>query len=140
MYTVTKTFRYPCGHRLFKNESLCKNLHGHNLKILVTVSSDRLNEKDMVIDFSDLKNVVNDLLKDWDHCLFLNENDPMVIKEDIKVITVPEGKDPTAEVLSEMLYKKISEKLNSEHHLLYVAIWENEDSVASYGVAPVNII
>ena len=75
MYNVTRTFRIPVGHRLSCHQGLCKNIHGHNLKLQVSLKSESLNDNYMVIDFADLKEMVNKIIKKWDHCLILNESD-----------------------------------------------------------------
>jgi 6-pyruvoyltetrahydropterin/6-carboxytetrahydropterin synthase len=75
MYKIEKRFTVPIGHRLSKHPGLCSSIHGHNLTILVGVKSPTLNTNDMVIDFSNLKDIVNEVIKVWDHCLLLNECD-----------------------------------------------------------------
>jgi len=70
MYKVEKRFTIPIGHRLSKHKGYCKNLHGHNFVVLIGVKSEKLNENDMVIDFSDLKNESNRILDNWDHSTF----------------------------------------------------------------------
>lgn len=143
MYRVRKIFRVPIGHRLSCHKGLCKNIHGHNLKIEVQVSSDKLNDNGMVIDFSDLKKSVEDILIHWDHALILNSNSdgslPILLSEmskSEKVICF--DCEPTAENLSRILFDSIRNVLyrdyglNSNIRLEYIGIWENDDSFAIY--------
>jgi 6-pyruvoyltetrahydropterin/6-carboxytetrahydropterin synthase len=134
-YTVKKTFRIPVGHRLSKHEGLCKNIHGHNFKIEVEVNSFKLNDNDMVIDFSDLKKIVNNALEQFDHATILNNRDHEIIKQfrdnEFKFIMIG-GRDPTAEVLSEYFYREIEFKLPKDVIMDSVRVWENEDSVAEF--------
>ncbi len=142
MYKVTKLFRVPIGHRLSKHEGLCKNIHGHNLKIEVTLKSENLNKNDMVIDFHKLKEIVNGILKEFDHCLLLNSQDKQYLKELSKVMKVfLFDSDPTAEVFSRYLFNKIksifeflyvNKELPSGIEVDSVRVWENDDSVAEY--------
>ena len=81
MYKVTKLFKVPIGHRLSCHKGLCKNIHGHNLKIEVEVSCEELNENGMVIDFSDLKAMTNEIIDEWDHALFINFMDQEIVKK-----------------------------------------------------------
>jgi len=135
MYKVEKRFTLSIGHRLSKHSGLCKNIHGHNLTILVGVKSERLNLVDMVIDFSDLKKLVNDLLQDWDHALLLSADDyklTALIETDARVRSFPF--DPTAERLVEVLFFRLRDKLKEGFNieLEYVTIYENENSKATY--------
>lgn len=144
MYSVRKIFRVPIGHRLSKHKGLCKNIHGHNLKIEVQLKTSVLNcVNDMVMDFKDIKEMVNYLIKKLDHCTLLNTNDKDFIKfygdkklnfDFIGCI----GEDPTAEVLSRHLYTSIHKHLKdkTEYYagvsLDFVRVWENDDSMAEY--------
>jgi len=135
MYKVEKRFTLPIGHRLSKHPGLCKNIHGHNLTILVGVKSEKLNLNDMVIDFSDLKEIVNNLLQYWDHALLLSADDyklTALIEPDAKVQSFPF--DPTAERLGEVLFFRLRDilKENFNVELEYVTIYENENSKATY--------
>ena len=137
MYSVTKTFRVSCGHRLSQHQGLCKNFHGHNLKIQVTLSCRNLNENGMVIDFSELKGMVMEIIEDWDHALFLNVNDEELIglmrEKKMRVLLTPG--DPTAERMCWELTFALKEKLQAYFrpvHVRSVRIWENDDSMAEY--------
>ena len=58
MFEVTKEFNFEAGHCLDQHPGKCKNLHGHNYKVFVTMQSKKLNNMDMVMDFYDLNNVL----------------------------------------------------------------------------------
>ena len=62
---ITKDFRFETGHALFGYDGKCKNIHGHNFKLSVTVTGSPITDKShskygMVIDFSDLKKIINE--------------------------------------------------------------------------------
>ena len=135
MYRVEKRFTVPIGHRLSKHSGLCKNIHGHNLVILVGVKGKGLNTNDMIIDFSDLKDLVNNVLRSWDHAILLNEDDyklPALIEPNARVRSFPF--DPTAERLSEVLFLRLWDRLKEDFNveLEYVTIYENENSRATF--------
>ena len=135
MYNVTKIFHVPVGHRLSMHKGLCKNIHGHNLKIEVGVSCFKLNDNDMVIDFSDLKEIVNKYLEDWDHTLILNSRDDMTDYAQKNSKTFFIAGDPTAENLCSYLFARISGELRITQKTLvlnFIRIWENDDSYAEY--------
>ena len=63
MYYVSKTIEVSFAHKLnLSYESRCTNLHGHNAQITVYCRAAELNDSGMVIDYSDLKHIVTDLL------------------------------------------------------------------------------
>ena len=139
MYYVEKIFRIPIGHRLSKHIGNCFNPHGHNISIEVKIKSEKLNQNDMVIDFSDLKKIVNDhIINPMDHCLILNNNDKTEIKlcdsdREFKIMKI--NGDPTAENLSKLIFESLEDHFHRDYPeliLCSVKIWENEDSAASY--------
>ncbi|MFW6028852.1 MAG: 6-carboxytetrahydropterin synthase QueD [Halanaerobiales bacterium] len=69
---VTKEFKFDMSHMLAGHPGLCKNLHGHTYKLEVTVEDELVDG--MVIDFKDLKNIVNGLIVDkCDHAFMYNQ-------------------------------------------------------------------
>ena len=139
MFSVTKTFRVSCGHRLSKHSGLCKNFHGHNLRIQVTVSSRSLNSDGMIMDFSELKGMVMEIIDDWDHALFLNVDDKELVDlmrdKGMRVLLTPG--DPTAERMCQELLFALREKFQARSkpiHVRRVRIWENDDSMAEYEI------
>jgi len=118
MFTIKKTVTVAGSHSLdLPYESKCKNLHGHNWKITVTVSSQDLDSQGMVVDFSIIKELVNRL----DHA---NLND----------IVEPS----TAECIAEWLAQTIQSELNligrgnNEPQVEAVEVEESEGSWACY--------
>ena len=63
MYEVSKSMEVSGSHQLsLTYPSKCTNLHGHNWRITVYVRSNELNENGMVIDFTEIKEIVHDKL------------------------------------------------------------------------------
>ena len=63
MYTVIKRMEISASHSLtLPYPSKCENLHGHNWIITVYCRSKELNEYGMVVDFSQIKEVVQGVL------------------------------------------------------------------------------
>jgi len=137
-YLVGKSFKLEIGHKLLKHQGKCKNLHGHSLKLEVNIASDSLNENDMVMDFSDLKDIMSDLVEEWDHSILLNLHDTELIdfceKTGSKYVAFDQ--DPTSEVIAKTIYDFLSEgikNLGKEIEAFEVVVHETENSVASYG-------
>ena len=78
---VTKRFHFEMAHALRCHDGLCANIHGHSYVLDVTLLGTPRHEpghaKDgMVIDFSELKKLVNTAVVDrYDHALVLHEHD-----------------------------------------------------------------
>ena len=58
MYKVIKAIEFCYGHRLLNYEGKCRHLHGHNAKAEIEISSEELDERGMVYDFSEIKQSV----------------------------------------------------------------------------------
>ena len=54
---VSKEFTFDAAHYLTKYHGKCENLHGHTYRLRVTVEGN-LDEEDMVMDFCELKELV----------------------------------------------------------------------------------
>ena len=70
------------AHALYNYDGKCKNIHGHSYKLEVTVIGEPLAEKGhaadgLVIDFGDLKKIVNNEVVDiFDHALVMKKDYP----------------------------------------------------------------
>ena len=63
MYYIKKTFEISASHRLnLSYDSKCSNLHGHNWIITVYCKAEKLNADGMVIDFTEIKRRIHDVL------------------------------------------------------------------------------
>lgn len=67
---VTKEMYTETAHRLDGHPGRCRFLHGHSYKWAVTLTSDKL-VHGMIIDFSDLKKAMMDVIDPFDHALVL---------------------------------------------------------------------
>ena len=81
---ITKQFGFETGHALHGYDGKCKNVHGHSYKLYVTVIGTPIDDKSnvkygMVIDFGDLKKIVNEEIVDlFDHATVFNQNTPHI--------------------------------------------------------------
>ena len=87
MYKLTTYTELELGHRLITSYAIkCQHLHGHRYEVEITVSSDHLNEDNMIVDFKKLKEIVKKVLDDkWDHAFCLRKDHPLAeaISKDI---------------------------------------------------------
>ncbi|MCK5287125.1 MAG: 6-carboxytetrahydropterin synthase, partial [Thermodesulfovibrionia bacterium] len=63
---------FSAAHQLRGYKGKCENLHGHNWRVQVVVSEERVNEIGLVLDFHEFKRIVNEVLLTLDHSV-LNE-------------------------------------------------------------------
>lgn len=81
---ITKQFTFETGHALYGYDGKCKNVHGHSYKLDVTVIGEPISDTShvklgMVIDFGDLKKIVNrEIVNVFDHATVFNKNTPHV--------------------------------------------------------------
>src|SRR5687768_3779941 len=79
MFRVTRQIDFCYGHRLLNYEGKCKYLHGHNGRAIITIESGQLDQRGMVLDFSDIKRVVSGWIdENLDHRMILHREDPIV--------------------------------------------------------------
>ncbi len=139
---LTKHFTFETGHALYGYDGKCKNVHGHSYKLLVTVSGTPINDKSnvkygMVIDFGDLKRIVNQEIVDiFDHATVFNKNTPhLELAEEFKkrghrIILV--DYQPTSEMMLLDFAKKIKNKLPETIKLHSLRLQETETSYAEW--------
>ncbi len=79
---VTKQFDFEMAHALWNYDGPCRNLHGHSYRLFVTVTGSPVNDRNspkqgMVIDFGDLKKIVNEtIIKELDHAVLISREVP----------------------------------------------------------------
>jgi 6-pyruvoyltetrahydropterin/6-carboxytetrahydropterin synthase len=131
MFKVSKTVSFAYSHRLIDYKGKCKNLHGHNGRVELTLETQTLNGAAMVADFTDIAAA----LKSWidsnlDHKTILCARDPLLnkLKEAGQVCFETAG-NPTAETLAELIFTEMK-KLRLP--VAEVKFWETDNSMASY--------
>ena len=77
---VTREFTFEMAHVLWNYDGPCRNVHGHSYRLFVTLSGTPVNEpghpkNGMVMDFTDLKNIVKKNIVDlFDHSVVVSRN------------------------------------------------------------------
>lgn len=139
MITVTKTVKFDAAHVLTNHQGLCKNLHGHTYRVDVSVAQAEDDDRDMVIDFKDLKGIANEVICDrFDHAFIYNtesagekEIAAVVEKNGMRTVAIPFRS--TAENLAKMFYNELKSRVPG---LSAVKVWETADSCAEYSMLP----
>jgi 6-pyruvoyltetrahydropterin/6-carboxytetrahydropterin synthase len=126
MLSVTKIFRFEAAHALSDYPGQCRNIHGHSYELHVSVSSSELKQSNMIIDFKELKEVVQtSVLNDFDHALILkNETSHSTVIESLNLKVVLLEKEPTAEYLVNVFAGRILKLLPSGIELHRIRLHE----------------
>jgi len=120
MYKVRVEESFSAAHRLRGYKGKCERLHGHNWKVSLTVKASSLNKMGLVIDFTELKKKLKEVLKELDHN-YIN-NLPYFKKH-----------NPTSENIACYIYLQIKKKFKEKRiEIEKVSVWESETSSASY--------
>lgn len=130
---IAKEFHWEMGHRLPFHEGGCRNIHGHSYRMRVVVEGS-LDENGMVLDYFDLKSIIDPLVADLDHAFLCDENDAEMLAffaaNPLKHVVVPFLS--TAENLAGWFLEKIVEKLRTYSNIfaITVRIYETERTYA----------
>lgn len=121
MFELSINVNFEAAHFINNYPGKCSRLHGHNWKVEVTIYGNQLDELGMLIDFRDLKAIVNKIMTRLDHYC-LNEIEPFC--------TI----NPTAENIVKYIYEQLKEtrEFDSDVKLRSVKVWESPNSAASY--------
>ena len=120
MYEITVLSHFSGAHRLRYLHGKCEELHGHNWKIEVVLSSDRLNKEGVVIDFQILKQKLEKVLKPLDHT-YLND------------LPYFSGEEPSSENIAKYIFDMLKKDLKGHRaNLKRVTAWESETACATY--------
>ncbi len=134
MYSVTKRIDFCYGHRLLDYDGICKHPHGHNAVAEIEVRTDSLDNRNMVVDFSDIKRVVKGWIDEkLDHQMILRHDDPLVaplsqLGEPMYLL----DSNPTVERIARLIYDISREK---GMPVVRVTVWETPTSWATYAGA-----
>ena len=147
-YRICKTFDVESGHQLSKHPEKCRSPHGHSRRIEVVLASDQLDARDMVCDFSVVKDVAQRVVDAFDHALCVNTRDPMfaTLKKAYGDLVMGfKNQDPTTEVVARVLFDQISANLaklaqktkaryplGRSVRLVRVRVWETPHAWAEY--------
>jgi 6-pyruvoyltetrahydropterin/6-carboxytetrahydropterin synthase len=128
--------QFCAGHRVWKHESKCAHLHGHNYVAYFYATANALDGLGRIIDFSELKARLGGWIDEyWDHGFILNRHDQAAIDA---VQSIPEQKlyllddNPTAENMAEHLLTMVAHRqmAGSGVRVVKVVLCETENCYA----------
>ena len=124
-YSICKEYQFAAAHQIPDHPGKCRHLHGHNYRVRVFLAAERLDALGMVIDFADLKAILEDVAGRYDHRV-INEIPPF------------DKLNPTAELLSEHIFRGVEERLADNQAaagrvtVRRVEVWENASCCAIF--------
>jgi 6-pyruvoyltetrahydropterin/6-carboxytetrahydropterin synthase len=131
VFRVTREIDFCYGHRLLNYDGKCKYLHGHNGRAVIAIEAARLDERGMVLDFSDIKNVVSRWIdENLDHRMLLHRDDPAVsvlreLGEPVFLLDM----NPTAENIAKLIFDFTASK---GFPIVEARLWETPRCFATY--------
>ncbi|MCA9184902.1 MAG: 6-carboxytetrahydropterin synthase [Planctomycetales bacterium] len=132
MFQVAREIHFCYGHRILSDPTgRCQHLHGHTARALVVLESPSLDDRGMVLDFSDIRqHVAGWVDQHFDHCMILQQNDPLVTElqaagEPLFLTEAP----PTARELARIIFQFAQE---CGFPVVHVEFWETDDVVDRY--------
>jgi 6-pyruvoyltetrahydropterin/6-carboxytetrahydropterin synthase len=131
MFRVTREIRFCYGHRLLNYDGKCRHLHGHNGRAVITLEAERLDALGMVLDFSQLKQVVGGWIDSTlDHRMVLHRDDPAVpfLRQQGEPLFLLDV-NPTAENLARLIFEFTAAR---GFPVVEVRLWETDDCFATF--------
>ena len=121
MYTIFLETTFTAQHQLTFSNGKQEPLHEHEWKVCVAVSADRLTDEDLVMDFEELKLLLESTLQDFRH-------------RKLETIPLFEQRNASAENVAAILYQQIAPKLTENVRLDHVEVTEAPGCRARYSV------
>jgi 6-pyruvoyltetrahydropterin/6-carboxytetrahydropterin synthase len=138
---VTREFTFEMAHVLYNYDGPCRNVHGHSYRLFVTIAGvpvrDTSNPKNgMVIDFTDLKNIVlREIVDIFDHAVVVSSDFDAAKREMMEKTfgnTVIVDYQPTCENLAADFAGRISKHLPTGTSLHNLKLYETAKSYAEW--------
>jgi 6-pyruvoyltetrahydropterin/6-carboxytetrahydropterin synthase len=124
MFEASVEETFAAGHALRAYRGKCENVHGHNYRIRAVVAGEELDAAGLLIDFTELKQVLRGIIEKLDH-RFLNDVPPF------------DKLNPSAENMARYFHEELTRLLNGapRPHPVCVAevtVWETDTAMVTY--------
>ena len=134
LHSIEVTHSTSTAHIVTGHPGECKNLHGHNYNFRIVVTSFRLDELGMVMDFSSLRKYVKNYLdENFDHKTIIYEKDERaeaLRNLGARIVSY----NPTAENMAEKIWEDLNSLFRDEEYFVeLVSVEETTNNKALYG-------
>lgn len=137
MYLLKTEESFDSAHFLSDYHGKCRNLHGHQWRVVIEIYSETLSTetqtRDMLVDFGDLKHDLKKETDSFDHALIIEKNSlkPATLmalrEENFKIIELPFR--PTAERMAFYFYTRMK---SHGYNLKRATVYETPKNCAIY--------
>ncbi|MDO5038567.1 6-carboxytetrahydropterin synthase [Clostridium sp.] len=139
---------FDSSHFLKGHSGKCKNLHGHRWRVKYGLKAENLIEsgssKGMIIDFSDIKNIIKEYFKNYDHALIFTDenvtNEERIFidacrRMNFKIVNI--SVRSTAENMCKLFFCELENELskvikNKNFKIDYITVYETPNNKATY--------
>lgn len=144
MYIIRKLFKLELAHQLHSCYSACckETIHGHSYTLEVFFASQELDQDGMVVDFGEIKDLLNGYVASWDHSLVLCDKMSIAYlqmlekyNKNLKIVSY----NPTAENMANDIYWSIArliqphlEATQRKFQLWKILLHETDKGYAEY--------
>jgi 6-pyruvoyltetrahydropterin/6-carboxytetrahydropterin synthase len=120
MYELKVVTKFAAAHQLTMVGAKCENMHGHNWKVEVYLTGDKLDDAGVVMDFGEIKKHVAEIMSMLDH-KYLNE------------LEFFQQSQPSSENIATFVAGQLQQRIdNSSVRVSRVTAWESDDASATY--------
>jgi 6-pyruvoyltetrahydropterin/6-carboxytetrahydropterin synthase len=120
MFHLSIITSFAAAHNLLHYQGDCENLHGHNWKVEVTVSTEGLDKSGLGIDFKILKKHTREVMNYLDH-KYLNDLDAF------------KNISPSSEQIARFIFEQMEKSLQEYKVIVQkITVWESDNAYAAY--------
>lgn len=119
MYTIFVEMPFKAQHQLTFEDGTQEPLHEHQWKVCAAVSGEKLNKEDTVIDFEELKSLLDNILQDFQG-------------QRLEALGIFEHRNVSAETLACTIYNQLAPQLPNTVVLTYIDVTESPGCRARY--------
>jgi len=120
MYELKVVTKFAAAHQLTMVGSKCENMHGHNWKVEVCVTGEKLDDGGVVLDFGEIKKHVAEIISMLDH-KYLNE------------LEFFQQGQPSSENIACFVAGELQQRIDNQSvRVSRVTAWESDDASATY--------
>ena len=110
---------FSAAHALREYKGKCERLHGHNWRVDLRLGGDRLDAGGMLLDFTDAKRILGEVLEPFDH-RHLDEVPPF------------DRLQPSSEIIARVVAEAVAERLPKGVRVASVTAWESDRCGATF--------
>jgi len=120
MYEIAVEKHFDAAHYLRGYKGKCEALHGHRFKVIARVKASRLDDIGLAYDFTELKQVLGEILSRFDHTC-LNDIPPF------------DAINPSSEHIATTIYEELENKLAPARlSISGIEVWESPNTWVTY--------